>query len=65
MKIRHVYTVIREFEIEDNELKKEKEFFRGVQDESGEYLYSGTGGDEKIEVKMQKSVDGKRWFNVR
>jgi hypothetical protein len=54
MKIRHIYTVIREYEIGADDLKEEIDFFNGsIIDASGEFLYSGTSGKETITVKME------------
>jgi len=39
MKIQHIYTVTRTFEIPDEELKNETQGFLGVKDEVSEYLY--------------------------
>ena len=52
-KIQHIYKVIRTFEVDDADIKEEREFFKGVQDEPGEYLYGGTGENETIEVKFK------------
>ena len=54
MKIQHIYTVVREFNIEPEEFKEEKEFFNGaMQDEPGEFLYGGSASEEKITIKMK------------
>lgn len=65
MLTRHVYTVIRTFETPEGELEDEVKFFKGpIKDEPDEFLYGGTGTDEEIFVKMQKSIDGTLWVNV-
>ena len=54
MKIQHIYTVVREYNIDPEELEGEKKFFEGaITDEPGEYLYSGSGDNETISVKMK------------
>lgn len=54
MKIKHIYTVVREYEIDPEELDSEREFFCGaITDEPGEYLYSGSSAKETITVEMQ------------
>lgn len=63
MKIRHVYTVVREFTTKKKELKDEIDSFRGVEDEAGEYLYGGSAESEKIDVKLQ-AFDGKEWKGI-
>jgi hypothetical protein len=55
-KIQHIYTVVREFEVNSaKDLKEEKSIFRGIQDEAGEYLYGGQGStsNETITVEMK------------
>ncbi len=63
MKIRHIYTVIREFLIEESELSDKKESFNHVKDEAGEFLYGGSCGEEIIKVRMEKK-SGKNWKKV-
>lgn len=63
MKIRHVYTVVREFSIREEEIGGEIEAFKGLKDEAGEYLYDGSVENEKTDVKMQ-IFDGKEWKGV-
>ena len=54
MKIKHIYTVVREFEITDRELKQELDFFNGsITDAPGEFLYAGDSMDEIITVKIE------------
>ena len=60
MKIQHVYTVTRTFEIDDDELEGSIDFFKGaITDETGEYLYGGTSYDETIDVYMRVFRNGK------
>ncbi len=63
MKIRHIYTVVREFSIEEKDLDEEIESFGGIEDKAGEYLYGGVG-PEKIKVVMEVSRDGKEWKKI-
>lgn len=64
MKIRHIYTVIRESEITTNLLKEDIKFFKGaMQDDTGEYLYGGPLGHEEITVSMEIFKKGK-WEKV-
>ena len=62
IKIRHVYTVVREREVLVEDLPDEVEFMGALHDETGEYLYGG-GGDETITVVLQKQ-DGKKWKKI-
>lgn len=64
MKIRYIYTVVREFSTTKKELKEEINSFRGVEDEAGEYLYGGSCGNETIQVKMQV-FDNDKWTDVK
>ena len=58
MKIKHIYTVVREYEISPEELEDETNFFKSaITSEAEEYLYSGSGVKETITVEMQ--VEGK------
>ncbi len=57
MKIKHIYIVTREFDVPEEEVQKEIDYFRAISDESGEYLYGGCCMEEEIEVKFE--VDGK------
>ncbi len=60
MKIREIYTVIREYEIDNPE--EERGHLLHVLDETGEFLYGGRGGDEQLSVQFQ--VDkGEGWVN--
>jgi Neuraminidase (sialidase) len=65
LKVRHIYTVVRESTILARELNEEIEFFQGaMKDETGEYLYGG-GGFEEISIAMHVSKDnGKTWEKV-
>lgn len=67
MKLRHVYTVTREFDgtINHQALSAKKSSFIGIREAAGEYLYDGGADEEKIEVELQSSVDeGKTWQPV-
>lgn len=55
MKFKIIYRVEREFE--KDSLEEGIDFFRCVQDESGEYLYGGSGGAEKIAVQLIDPID--------
>ena len=58
MKVKHIYTVVREFEIDRSEKEEEIEFFKGAMtDEAGEYLYGGSSTHETITIKME--INGK------
>ena len=58
MKIRETYTVVREYST-----KRSLEDFDGhvahVEDETGEWLYGGNSGDEKLSVVVEAKVNGK------
>lgn len=62
MKLRYVYTVIREFETKSG-LKQEISCFEGVEDEVGEHLYGGSSQKESIKVKLQKYEKGE-WKDI-
>lgn len=64
MKVRYVYTVVREMPLElltQEDLAEEMESFRGISDEPGEYLYGGGGGAETVSVELQGSGGGNTW----
>lgn len=63
MKIREIYTVVREYSPKKREtLENIKSHCLFVLDEAGEFLYGGSGGDEQLSVKFQ--IDkGKGWGN--
>jgi hypothetical protein len=70
MKIRYIYTVIREHEIPYSKktlgattaaLVEVHDEFKCIQDEAGECLYGGGSGEEIITVEAQMSLDGKHW----
>jgi Neuraminidase (sialidase) len=67
IKVRYTYTVVREGDISSSELEDDIDFFKGaMSDETGEFLYSGTGMEERISVKMEISKDGgKTWEEVQ
>ena len=52
MKIRQIFTVIREYSTDDS-LEEENGHLLHVLDDAGEFLYGGGGGDETLEVKFQ------------
>jgi len=59
MKIREIYTVIREYEIDN--LEEERGHFLHIQEDMGEFLYGG-GGDEELSVQF--GIDkGEGWVN--
>ena len=61
MKIQHIYTVVRDYNIDPEELADEKQFFNGaITDEPSEYLYGGGGDNETISVKMEVVKETKR-----
>ena len=62
MKYKYVYTVTREYDDGDS-LEEEKEFFLGVQDEAGEYLYGGSKKKKKIKVHLEYFENGE-WKRV-
>ena len=62
IKIRHVYTVVREREVLVEDLPQEISDMRGISDEAGEYLYGGAN-DDSITVILQKQ-DGKKWKKI-
>lgn len=51
MKIREIYTVIRETEIDD--LEEERGHLLHILDDTGEFLYGGGCGEESLSVKFQ------------
>jgi Neuraminidase (sialidase) len=65
-KVRYIYTVIREDDIDHSELEETIDFFKGaISDETDDYLYEGSGLGETISVKMEISKDnGKTWETV-
>lgn len=64
MKIKHVFTVTRYSSIEDKDLDSEIEFFEGgMKDETGEYLYGGSGEKEDITVEMFVKK-GNDWIEI-
>lgn len=58
MKVRETYTVVREYTT-----KRSLEDFDGyvahVEDETGEFLYGGGSGEEKLSVVIEAQIDGK------
>jgi len=67
IKTRYIYTVVREGVIRNQkDLENDIDFFRGaMQDETGEYLYAGTGLEETITISMEISKNnGKSWEKV-
>ena len=63
MKIRHIYTVVRENNIKPSQLRKERENLLHMQDEKGEFLYD-FAGEETIEVKLQVKCSDGEWKDV-
>ena len=61
MKTRYTYTVVREYD-DDDSIDDQLDFFRGVKDEPDEYLYGGTGGQEKISVVLEFLI-GDKWIS--
>jgi hypothetical protein len=60
MKIREIYTVIREHTYHESDLVEDiKSHCVFVMDETGEFLYGG-GGDEELSVEFQID-DGAGW----
>jgi hypothetical protein len=59
MIIKHIYTVVRKYEIDPEELEEETSFFKGaITDEPGEYLYSGpccVGETITVEMKVENT----------
>lgn len=54
MKIREIYTVVREFDQNpENSLEDIKDHCLYVSDEAGEFLYGGSCGEESLSVKFQ------------
>lgn len=64
MKIQHIYTVTRTFNIPEKELKDEIDYFGAVIDGSGEYLYGGSADKETIDVYMRVFKSGK-WEAIK
>jgi len=61
MKIREIYTVIREYTHHENDLMDDiKSHYLFVSDETGEFLYGGGGGEEELSVEFQID-DGTGW----
>ena len=63
MKMRHVYIVTREL----GEIKKPSEkldFFGGMQEEAGEYLYGGGDGNETITVELHGQDEKGNWNKI-
>ena len=61
MKVKHIFTVVREQDIPEEDLKDEFEAFAPILDETGEFLYGRAWGREKISVTMHYSKDGSTW----
>lgn len=63
MKARVVYTVVRDYGTVKSlaEAKGEADM---LHDECGEFLYGGSGQEEKIGFELQVSKDGKTWETV-
>jgi len=62
---RVVYTVTRE-DVEKSTLRQAKEDFGCIEDETGEWLYGGTGKSETIEARLEiYDEDNKRWMEVK
>lgn len=60
MKIREIYTVVREYETDN--LEEEQGHLLHVLDETGEFLYGGGGGHEQLSVQFQ--IDkGEGWVS--
>lgn len=51
MKIREIYTVVREYEVDY--LEDEINHMLHVSDEAGEFLYGGSCGEESLSVSFQ------------
>ena len=60
MKIREIYTVVREYEVDY--LEDEIGHMEHVLDETGEFLYGGSCGEESLSVKFQIN-NGNGWEN--
>lgn len=67
IKVRFIYTLVREDEIDNEELPDVIDFFKGaMHDETEEYLYGGASLAEKVSVRMEISRDdGKTWEEVK
>ena len=64
MKMRLVYTVIRECRNVDS-AEHAREETGAILEETGEYLYGGSGSAERVGVAVQVSKDqGKTWTTV-
>jgi hypothetical protein len=64
MKVRQIYTVIREYETKDSREEVEQHAVF-VQDEAGEFLYGGGSGEESISVvTMVKPQNRKEWSQL-
>ena len=61
MKIRQIFTVIREYQT-NSSLEEENGRLLHVLDDAGEFLYGGGSEDETLEVKF-KIKKGKKWVN--
>lgn len=61
MKIREIYTVVREHEKDPKDsLEDIKNLCLYVSDEAVEFLYGGSGGEENLSVKFQIN-NGNEW----
>lgn len=58
MKIREIYTVTRETEIDN--LEEERGHLLHILDETGEFLYGRSCGEESLSVKFQ-IYDNNEW----
>ena len=58
MKIRETYTVVREYSTRES-LAAFDGHVGHVQDETGEFLYDGGRGDEKLTVVIEAKINGK------
>jgi hypothetical protein len=63
MKIRETYTVVREYST-NRSLKDFDGHIAHVQDETGEFLYGGSGGNEKITVKIEAKNKNGKWKSL-
>lgn len=58
IKIRQIYTVVREYSTKN--LEDEEGHLLHVLDETGEFLYGGSCGEESLSVKFQINK-GNKW----
>lgn len=64
MKVRLIFTVIREFETPENR-EELKGTLAHVQDEAGEFLYGGSNHEESIGVTMMvKPRNRSEWSQI-